>query len=180
MDDIAKNVGVSKKTIYQHYKDKNDIIGKVVVSHFQIQKEAIENATANVDNCIEELFEMSKCMQIQTANVNPAVLYDLERYYPKAYAEFVQFKDTFILNHIRESLSRGIEEGYFRPDINVEIIARLRLAQVQMTFNMDLYPREQFNFQDIHIQLFRHFAFGLLTDNGRVLFKHYFDEEHEA
>lgn len=180
MDDIARNVGVSKKTIYQHYKDKNEIISKVVISHFTAQKRSVEEATSDVDNCIEELFEMSKCMKMQTQSVNPAVIYDLERFYPKAFQEFVKYKDEFILTHFRKSLDRGIKEGFFRKDIDIEIISKLRLAQVQMSFDPTIFPREKFDFQKVHLQLFRQFALGLLTDNGRVLFKHYFDEEQEA
>lgn len=180
MDDIARNAGVSKKTIYLHFKDKNEIVSKVVISHFRAQKIAIEEATSNVDNCIEELYEMSKCLKVQTESVNPAVIYDLERFYPKAFVEFVHFKDDFILVQLKASLARGIQEGYFRADIDIEIISKLRLAQVQMSFDPTIYPREQFDFQHVHLQLFKQFALGLLTDNGRVLFKHYFDEEQEA
>lgn len=180
MDDIAGSAGVSKKTIYQHYKDKTTIVSQVVISHFKLHRKLLMEATARTENCIEELYEMSKCLKQQTESVNPAVIYDLERFYPKAFADFEDFKKKFILDMIRTSLIRGIEEGYFRADLDVEIIAVLRMAEVQLSFDPNLYPREKFDFQKVHIQLFRHFALGLLTDNGRVLFKHYFDEEHEA
>jgi len=180
MDDIARSVGVSKKTIYQHYKDKNSIIAKVVKTHFQRQKHLIEETTTDTENCIEELYEMSKCMRMTVESVNPAVMYDLERFYPKMFKEFIKFKHEFILEHIKNSLVRGMKEGYFRDDIDVDIIATLRMAQVQLSFDPEIYPKDKFDFQEVHQQLFRHFALGLLTDNGRVLFKHYFDEEHEA
>lgn len=180
MDDIARSVGVSKKTIYQHYKDKNAIIAKVVKTHFDRQKELIIETTTDTENCIEELYEMSKCMRMSVESVNPAVMYDLERFYPKMFKIFIKFKYEFILEHLKNTLVRGMKEGYFREDINVDIIATLRMAQVQFSFDPEIYPKEKFNFQEVHQQLFKHFALGLLTDNGRVLFKHYFDEEHEA
>lgn len=180
MDDIARSVGVSKKTIYQHYKDKNSIIAKVVKTHFERQKHLIEETTTDTENCIEELYEMSKCMRMSVETVNPAVMYDLERFYPRVFKEFTRFKEEFIFEHIKASLRRGIKEGYFRDDINIEILARLRMAQVQISFDPEIFPKDKFDFQEVHRQLFKHFALGLLTDNGRVLFKHYFDEEHEA
>lgn len=180
MDDIAKGAGVSKKTIYQHFKDKTEIISEVVAVHFADETQFIIDATSGTDNCIEELYEMSKCMRKQIESVNPAMIYDMQRFYPAAYARFEAFKNDFVLKLIRNSLKRGMDEGYFRADLDIDIIAILRMEQIQMIFNPEIFPKESYNFQDIHQQLFTHYAMGLLTDNGRVLFKHYFDEEQEA
>jgi AcrR family transcriptional regulator len=180
MDDIAKKVGVSKKTIYQFFSDKGSIVLKSVHEHFSEHRADIENALGKSENAIQSFFNISKCMKRHIESSNPTVLYDLQRYFPKAYKKFLEFRDNFMRNKLESVLNQGIEEGYFRPELNVNVLVIMRIVQVESTFNAEIYPREQFDFKMLHEQLLDHFIHGLLTEKGKEKYNQFLNEEHDA
>jgi AcrR family transcriptional regulator len=180
MDDIARKVGVSKKTIYQFFSDKNSIVFKSVHEHFSDHRKEIENVLSNSKDAIEAIYSMSKCMKVQVEAINPTVLYDLQRYFPKAYKRFLEFKNTFMKERMTRIIEDGIAAGYFRKEINSEILIIQRIEQVQLAFNNDIYPRDKFDFKEIHEQLFDHFLHGILTEKGKEKYNQYLNEEQDA
>ncbi|WKV11342.1 TetR/AcrR family transcriptional regulator [Marivirga harenae] len=180
MDDIARKVGVSKKTIYQFFSDKNSIVFKSVHEHFSDHRQEIENVLDNSKNSIEAMYRISKCMKGQVEAINPTVLYDLQRYFPKAHKRFLEFKNTFIKERMMGILEDGVKSGYFRQEINPEILIIQRIEQVQLAFNNDIYPRDKFDFKEIHEQLFDHFLHGILTEKGKEKYNQYLNEEQHA
>lgn len=180
MDDIARKVGVSKKTIYQFFSDKNSIVFKSVHEHFSDHRKEIENVLDNSKDAIEAIYRISRCMKMQVETINPTVLYDLQRYFPKAHKRFLEFKNTFIKERMKKILDEGIKAGYFRKEINPEIIIIQRIEQVQLAFNNDIYPRDKFDFKEIHEQLFDHFLHEILTEKGKEKYNQYLNEEQDA
>ncbi len=167
MDDIAGKSGVSKKTIYQFFKDKNDIIKSSIKDHFEKHRHNILEAMNSTKTATEALIELSSCMKKQVEAINPAVLYDLQKYYPKSYQKVVEFKQEFMLDLVINMLNKGITDGTFRKEINVEILAIMRIEQVQMAFNPQIFPRDKFDFKAVNFQMFEHFVHGILTEKGR-------------
>jgi AcrR family transcriptional regulator len=180
MDDIARKVGVSKKTIYQFFNDKNSIVFKSVQEHFSDHRKVIEEVLDSSKNAIEAMYRLSRCMKVQVEAVNPTVLYDLQRYFPKAYKRFLEFKNTFMKEKMTSILEDGKASGYFRKEINTEILIIQRIEQVQLAFKSEIFPRDKFDFKELHEQLFDHFIHGLLTDKGKVKYNQYLNEEHDA
>jgi AcrR family transcriptional regulator len=180
MDDIARKVGVSKKTIYQFFSDKNSIVFKSVHEHFSDHRSEIEKVLDNSKDSIEAMYRMSKCMKVQVEAINPTVLYDLQRYFPKAYKRFLEFKNTFMRDRMKLIVENGIKSGFFRKEINPEILIIQRIEQVQLAFNNDIFPRDKFDFKELHEQLFNHFIHGILTEKGKEKYNQYLNEEHDA
>lgn len=180
MDDIARKVGVSKKTIYQFFNDKNSIVFKSVNEHFSDHRKEIENVLDNSKDAIESIYRISKCMKVQIEAINPTVLYDLQRYFPKAYKRFLEFKNTFMKDRMTQIIETGIASGYFRKEINTEILIVQRIEQVQLAFNNEVFPRDKFDFKEVHEQLFDHFIHGILTEKGKEKYNQYLNEEHDA
>lgn len=180
MDDIARKVGVSKKTIYQFFNDKNSIVFKSVHEHFSDHRKEIENVLENSKDAIESIYRISKCMKVQIEAINPTVLYDLQRYFPKAYKRFLEFKNTFMKDRMSQIIENGISTGYFRKEINTEILIIQRIEQVQLAFNNEVFPRDKFDFKEVHEQLFDHFIHGILTEKGKEKYNQYLNEEHDA
>lgn len=167
MDDIARKSGVSKKTIYQFFKDKNAIIRSSIKEHFEKHRNNILEAIESTKSATEELIELSFCMKKQVEAINPAVLYDLQKYYPKSYQRVVEFKQEFMLDLVIKMLNKGMADGSFRKDINVEILAMMRIEQVQFAFDSSVFPRDKFDFKEVNFQMFEHFVHGILTEKGR-------------
>ncbi len=166
MDDIAKEMGISKRTIYQHFKDKNEIV-KAIIKH-RLEKESCDfhELEEKAINPIDEIILISIHLRVSLANMNPAVLYDLKKYYPQAWELFNNFKRSMVLQSVRDNLSRGQSEGLFRKDIDIEALARLRMEQIEMAFDPVLFPVAQFNMIEVQIQFLNHFVRGILTPEG--------------
>ncbi len=173
MDDIARHLGVSKKTIYQHFADKDEVVASVAKAHMRRQRQQFEHIADKSKNAVEEMVKISFCLKENMKNINPSVLFDMQKYHQSAWVEWLEFKQEFIRENIIRSLKQGIEEGYFRDDVNLEIMATMRLEQVQMAFDNNLFPRERFSFTDVQAQLFDHYIHGLFTDKGRKLYQKY-------
>ena len=167
MDDIARHLSVSKKTLYQHFEDKEDIVTSAVQSHIErIMAEFDAIQTAAVD-AIDELSKISQCLKRTMSEINPSLMFDLEKYHPRAWNVWVENKKKFIRESVISNLKRGVEEGSFRPELDLEIMATMRMELVQLAFDDRIFPTNRFKISDVQMQLFEHFVFGLLTEKGR-------------
>ncbi len=177
MDEIARHLSVSKKTIYQHFADKDELVitfTKVVLQQQKAEISALENEEIDV---LEGLFKMSEYMRTKVCNINQGLLFDLKKYFPVAWKIFLDHKRSFLKNHIKTIIERGVKEGYFRPTINAEVMARLRMEQVELPFNPEIFPAEEFNITEIHIQFFEHFVYGICTLKGHEKLDHLMNKQ---
>lgn len=173
MDDISRKLAISKKTIYSHYKDKDEIVQIVTRRFLDREKQMMIEMKEKSYDAIHELMMVSKYIREHLQNINPSALSDLEKYYRHAWNIYLKFKEKVFLQAITETLERGIREGYFRKDINVEILSLLRIEEAQMIFNNKIFPREKFDFMEVQMQLFTHFIRGIVTPEGAELIKKY-------
>jgi AcrR family transcriptional regulator len=173
MDDISRHLSVSKKTLYQHFADKEDIVSMVCQTHIESMATRFLEFTTNSKNAIEELAKISQCLKHTAENTNPSLLFDLQKYHPRAWSVWVDHKNNFIRESVIRNLKQGIEEGYYRPELNVEIIAAMRLELVQLPFNDNVFPVTKFKMAEVQVQIFDHFVHGIVTEKGRKLYLKY-------
>jgi TetR/AcrR family transcriptional regulator, cholesterol catabolism regulator len=176
MDDIARHLSVSKKTLYQHFVDKEDIVTMTSKSHLEKVSKEIDHIRDTAKNAIDELAGLSLCLKRNMEDLNPSLLFDLQKYHPRAWAVWIQHKNEFIWTSIVRNLRQGIEEGYFRSDLNPNIIAAVRLELVQIAFDEEVFPREKFRLPEVQMQIFDHFVYGIVTEKGRKLYQKLKDE----
>ena len=181
MDDIARHLTISKKTIYQYFKDKNEIVMLSLKLHMDTNKNEYDEAFKNSSNAIEELSKVSQCMRKDFNELNPSLLFDMQKYHPSAWEMWLNFKNEYIKNQVQQNLVRGMEEGYFRENIDAESLARLRVEQVQLAFDDQVFPTDKFNFKELQMMFFDHFVHGIVTPKGLKLYEKYsqqsFNEE---
>jgi AcrR family transcriptional regulator len=170
MDDIARHVGVSKKTLYQHFADKEDLVTEVCFSALKCDQEEYESIEATAENAIDELVKISLVMKKQMAETNPTLIFDLQKFHPRAWSVWIDFRENTIRESVVRNLKQGIREGYFREDIQPEMLAILRLQILEMAFNPELFPKDQFELSQVQAHLFEHFIYGIVTDKGRKLY----------
>jgi TetR/AcrR family transcriptional regulator, cholesterol catabolism regulator len=175
MDDIARHLSVSKKTLYQHFADKDDLVENVTRHMLEQNFKECEAIRKDAENPIEELAKISLWMKKSMEEINPTMLFDLQKFHTKAWNIWLEFKNKFIHEEVIRNLNAGIDEGYMRP-VNREIMGILRVEFVQMAFNQDIFPREKYNLVEVQSQIFDHFVFGLVTEKGRKLYLKY--KEH--
>jgi AcrR family transcriptional regulator len=171
MDDVARHLSMSKKTLYHYFADKDEIVTMVAEYHMSNDQKKYGEMRTSSKNAIEELVKISACLKRDFQKMNPALLFDLQKYHAKAWSAWLSHKQQYIRESVIRNLLQGIEEGFFRPDINVNVLAVARLEQIQLSFDSRVYPPEQFNLAEVNSQLFEHFVYGLLTDKGRKTYE---------
>lgn len=177
MDDLARSLSVSKKTIYQYFRDKDEIVALATQLHITETRADYDEVFSQAKDPVEELTMMSNCMRRHFKDLNPSLLYDIQKFYPSAWDHFNRFKNDYIRNRIESNLKRGMEQGYYRPEINVAVLSLLRLEEVQMAFDPDRFPLGQFDFRETQMQLLDHFIHGIVTPEGKILFEKYNQEQ---
>lgn len=166
MDDLARHLGVSKKTIYQAVKDKNELVLKCVqINHTADQCRVSDICNQNL-NAIDELYEISKMVIEQLSEVHPSIFYDLEKYHREAWEALHQHKHTYIFDCIRANLMKGIEQGMYRSDLNVDVIAKLYVSRLDDMWNGSIFPPDKYKFSEIYLEMFRYHIRGVASQEG--------------
>ncbi|QHS57179.1 TetR/AcrR family transcriptional regulator [Mucilaginibacter sp. 14171R-50] len=173
MDDIARHLGMSKKTIYHFFNDKNDLVMALVKKKLIDDECQINSIIESSANVIEEMINMMKCSEDIFSRINPIVIHDLQKYHPEAWALFQNFKAEVLVKTLEELLTKGIQQGFIRPDIDVRILAKMRVNQVEMGFNASIFPVSQFSTWRVQYQLLEHFNYGICTIKGHELLDKY-------
>src|ERR1700761_5718653 len=173
MDDIARHLGISKKTIYHFFKDKNELVIALVKKKLQEDQDQMCDIIKRSNNVIEEMINMMKCSEEIFARINPIVIHDMQKYHPDAWKQFQNFKADVLIRTLEELLTKGIKQGYIRPDIDVKIMARMRVSQVEMGFNTTLFPVAEFSTWKVQYQFLEHFNYGICTLKGYKLLNQY-------
>ncbi|HUS00810.1 MAG TPA: TetR/AcrR family transcriptional regulator [Chitinophagaceae bacterium] len=173
MDEIASRLGVSKKTIYQSFADKDELVDEVVGDLLTYNQTCCNKDRAKATDAIHEVFLAMEMVQQMLQNMNPVILYDIERNHPLTFQKFLQHKNKFLLQVIKENIERGKKEELYRENVNTEVIAKIRLETMFLPFNPEIFPKSKFNLVDLEQQLIEHFLFGVATMKGHKLILKY-------
>lgn len=173
MDDIAKHLGMSKKTIYQFYRDKDEIVLSLSQEDLKRHQDIIDNVVSNSKDAVHEIILMMDYVSDSFKKMNPNLLYDLQKYYPKAWQTFLSFKEKKMMEVVETNFAKGIEQGLYRADINSKILARLRIEQVEMAMNPVIFPPDKYDLSQVQVVLLDHFLYGILTLKGHKLINKY-------
>lgn len=176
MDDIANNLGISKKTIYLYYADKDALVNDVVDTVITDNEATCDQGRKKAVNAIQEVFiAMDKVVEM-FKTMNPSVLFDMQKYYPKAFQKFLKHKNDYLYNAIKENISRGIKEELYRPDVKLEILSRYRVEGILIPFNPEFILKTKSGIVEIENELSLHFLYGLSTLKGYKLIQKYQQE----
>jgi len=173
MDEVARHLSISKKTLYRHFADKNDMVLKCCASDMQKQRESLSSIALNASDPVEELIMLMRYLEVIFSSVNPNLFHDMMRYHPEAWQLYCTFKEEQMRHRVETNLIKGIEAGLYRKDINVKVLARLRMEQVEMGFNAEIYPPLTFSLREVQMNLFDHFMHGITTLKGHKLINRY-------
>jgi len=173
MDDVAKDLSISKKTIYQVFKDKNEIVCTVTERFLRDHKIKFDAVEDDSNNAIEKIYKASLLAREIFEKIHPYILYDLEKFYGEAWNLYLKYKQDIFLNALISNLQEGINEGYFRDDIDIQVMASLRMEEIQLAFNIMVSPTQKLDLKEVQQQLFDHFLYGIVSEKGYSLLKSY-------
>lgn len=179
MDDIAHHLGISKKTIYQYFEDKDDIVTLAIQVYMNQERAMFEQVRREAKDAIHLMVNLNRCMKENMKDTNASLLYDLQKYHTKGWRLIQDFKYGFIRSTVIQNLEMGKAEGFFRHDINVAILSLMRLEQVTLAHNSALFPPDSYSLIEVQAQFFDHFINGILSEKGRKAYKKY-KEDYEG
>ena len=176
MDDIANALGMSKKTIYQYFVDKDELVDAVVEADISNMQQDCASVMSDAKDAVHEIFLSIDRLLEQFRNMNPMLIYDLEKFHFRGFQKFMEHKNKFLLQLIRTNMERGIAEGLYREDLNVDIMAKFRLESMMIAFNIDLYPPTKYGLADVSKEIIEHYVYGLASLKGYKLIVKYKEE----
>jgi TetR/AcrR family transcriptional regulator, cholesterol catabolism regulator len=171
MDDLAMELGISKKTIYQYVTDKDDLVGKFIDLEITIRHDQICKCFKTGYNAIEELFEISTFMNRLTKDQNPATDHDLRKYYPHHYQKILKVRREGMYNYVLMNLKKGKKEGLYRAEMNEDLIAKLYLSRIESIHLNDLFTVEEFTSQRLFLEQLTYHIRGIASEKGITIFE---------
>ncbi len=166
MDDISRNIGISKKTLYTHIKDKEDLVRKVAFYDIKQKKKQFASLKNSNLNAIEELLEVDKFMYKILKNYNHSFDFDLKKYYPTLSNEVCEEKFKGKYEEITNNIEKGKKEGLYRKNIDTDIIAKLHLLRIDTNIELDLYIDYKDNSYKVFKEIITYHLYGICNKNG--------------
>jgi AcrR family transcriptional regulator len=169
MDTIAQHLGISKRTIYERFHDKDELLFAVMSSMIAKQKEKVESILNTSPNVIAAIFTMVRIGRDHAAAMNPLIGSDLRKYHSNVMQRIRESCENPDYEGARKIFSRGIEEGLIREDIDIEIVSRCFSGLGKMAGDENIFPPEKFAQTDLIRNTLLNYLRGISTDRGRML-----------
>ena len=173
MDDIAKELGMSKKTIYQFYKEKDDLISQLCQHELKFKEVEFDSLHKEAKDAIHEIMLISDHMRQMMQNINPVFFKDLQKFYPAAFEYYQRFKEDCAFRNVLQNIKKGMESGVYRADLDPEFVSRLRLAQIDMLIFGNYFNFDKISFVKTHELMLDLFVYGICTVKGHKLLNNY-------
>ena len=176
MDDLAREMGMSKKTLYQHVEDKKDLVEKSFRRHIKQDEDACCAIMNDTDNAIQQLLDLAKHLVSTFSEMNPGTIFDIQKYYPTSWKIFTEHKNEFVLKQVQDNLKRGVESGLYRGEMDIEIVSRMYITLVDASVNPDVFSDIDAHQIQIFVQVFDYHLHAVMSDEGRT----YFNQNRET
>ncbi len=168
MDDLSRALGASKKTLYQFVTDKADLVNRTMENHLALEQNQIAEAVKDAPNAIEELLSIARHVTSHLKGINPAIVSDIQRYYPSAWQLFTDHKMNFVFNIFLNNLKRGVAEGLYRDDINPDILAKIYIARMDLIIDQRLFPFSKYDFVSVYQETLNYHLHGIASAKGQA------------
>jgi len=166
MDDIANEMGVSKKTIYTHFMNKTDLVEKVTLALFEFISQGIDMICSLNNNPIQEIYDIKKFVMTHLKDEKSSPQYQLQKYYPKLYTTLKKKQFEVMNSCVEENLNRGIKDGLYRESINVEFVSRIYFNGINGIKDIELFPLQKFSMNTLMEYFLEYHLRGICTEKG--------------
>jgi AcrR family transcriptional regulator len=177
MDDLSRELGISKKTFYIYFEDKNDLVNSMIQAKIEMDKHACTVSKDDAENAIAALVNISRVVIEHLSQVNPTVFLDLKKHYPEAWKKMRDHKWEFVLDDIHKNILQGISEGLYRENLSPKIIARYYVGSIDILMDGEVFPWPEFKADEVLAEILRFQIRGLANDNGIKYLKENFNRE---
>lgn len=171
MDDVARELGISKKTLYQFVENKNDLVMKVMEMHIGQEMKECHDLSVKSANALDEMFFVMESNTQQMQAMKSNIIYDLQKYHRDAWEKIQEFIQGFLYRVVRANLERGVREGLYRADFDVDIVAKFHIALSLTLFDETMFPPAAYSKAKLFQEYLMHYLYGILSDRGLQLLK---------
>ena len=176
MDDLARELGISKKTIYKHYSDKKELVLKVIEADHLQEMEACEKCYKTRENAVQKMIDISRHISHQHKGINVTVIYDLKKYYPEAWNMVQEFQVKFIQTVIGQNIKEGKDEKLYRSELDDIITASMYGTLIRGMMEQMASKENTLDFKTLHLQMVSYHLYGICTTEGRSYLKQHINE----
>lgn len=171
MDDLARHMGMSKKTLYQHFSDKTQLVEDALNHLLESDYCSMKSIEQQNLNAIDEMFALYRHASTTVRNHNPVLEFDLQRYFPQIYKKLRDRTRTQMHEIMLNNLTKGKTEGLYRNNLNENIIAKLFVLRMENLMHTDLVSLEELFSEAFFIETYRYHLFGILSEAGLQFIK---------
>ncbi|MEQ1744799.1 MAG: TetR/AcrR family transcriptional regulator [Saprospiraceae bacterium] len=171
MDDVARELGISKKTLYLFVDNKDDLVNRMLERLIQEEKVLCGQMFSVAANAIEEMFFVMETNTQQMKQMKANIVYDLQKYHREGWEKLQDFQRGFLYGLVHANLERGVREGLYRSDFNMDIVAKLHIATTFQLFDEDLFPQLTYAKETIFREHLLHYLYGIVSEKGLQLLK---------
>ncbi|MCE1201885.1 MAG: TetR/AcrR family transcriptional regulator [Bacteroidia bacterium] len=171
MDDLARHMGMSKKTLYQHFSDKTQLVEDALNLLLESDYCSMKSIEQQNLNAIDEMFALYRHASTTVRNHNPVLEFDLQRYFPQIYKKLRDRTRTQMHEIMLNNLTKGKTEGLYRNNLNENIIAKLFVLRMENLMHTDLVSLEELFSEAFFIETYRYHLFGILSEAGLQFIK---------
>ncbi|MFT4664873.1 MAG: AcrR family transcriptional regulator [Polaribacter sp.] len=166
MDDIARSLGMSKKTLYQYVDNKANLIHKVMEQHIETELEAMAQIRSESKDAIDEMLGISKHVTQMLREMSPTTVYDMHKYYRKTWDMVEAFHQEHIYEFIKINLEKGVKEGLYRKDFDPDIIAKFYVAKTLLVVDEEIFPLRNYNKEKLFNAFLEYHIHGVASAKG--------------
>lgn len=177
MDDIAQTLGMSKKTLYQYVENKADLVSKIVLNHVKEETACISKISAESQNAIREMMEITRYSVQQLRDISPLVIFELQKYYRESWEKMEALHKEYIYKVIFDNIEKGKKEGFYREEINSDIVSKLYVGKTYLLVDENVFPLKDFDREKLLMEFFLYHINGLLTEKGRKVLTEIYNDK---
>jgi len=176
MDDIANTLGISKKTIYQHFDNKTKLVEATTLYMFDVISHGIDCISALEKNPIEEIYDIKRFVMDHLKDEKSSPQYQLQKYYPKIYETLKAKQFEVMSTCIQGNLKRGKDLEIYRDNLNIEFISRIYFNSMLSIKDKDLFPLKTFSMNMLMENFLEYHLRGICTPKGRKILNQFINQ----
>lgn len=173
MDDIARELGMSKKTLYQYVDNKTDLIEQIFHQHIEEEKKVIERIRSSAADAIDEILKIARYVVEQLRDLSPTTVYDLQKYYQNTWKQMDALHQRHVYTIIKENLERGIRQGVYRSNLSPDIIAKLYVGKTSLVADEEMFPVREYDIKVLYWEYINYHIHGVASSEGQHLLEKY-------
>ncbi len=171
MDDVARELGISKKTLYSFVESKDDLVSKVMDRHIAAQCKVDESLHAESTDAVDEMVRVIKQIMADFAQLKPNVVHEMQKYNRDVWERINDFQQTYILNMVRQNIEWGRRDGLYRPDFDLETTARFYIAGAMSIFDERYFPKPPYTFEGLFREFIINYLHSITSEKGITILK---------